>query len=362
MRAAVLSRVPGRLAIEDVEVAEPVGREVLVRVAAAGLCHTDLHFMEGAYPHPLPTVLGHESAGVVEAVGEGVTAVQPGDHVITCLSVFCGACEYCLSGRPALCDDPGAVRRPDDEPSRLRWKGEPIHQFLHLSSFGERMLVHENGVVRIRPEMPFDRAALIGCSVITGVGAVFRTARVEPGQSVAVLGCGGVGLNVVQGARLAGAARIIAIDRFPEKLHLAERFGATDLVDAGRPDPVAEVRRLADGGVHHSFEALGSAETAEQAFAMIRRGGTATLIGLIPVGTKVSLPGHQFLQEKKVQGCMMGSNRFREDMPRLVDLYLSGRLLLDELISRHLTLDEVNSGFEDMRNGRRARSVIRFEE
>jgi S-(hydroxymethyl)glutathione dehydrogenase/alcohol dehydrogenase len=232
MKAAVLRSAPGPLAIEDIDIAAPEPREVLVRTAAAGVCHSDLHFVDGSYPARLPSVLGHESAGVVEAVGSDVTHVRPGDHVITCLSVFCGNCSYCLSGRPALCQGKRGLMRARTEPPRLSAGGETVWQFLDMSSFAEQMLVHENGVVKIPEAMPLEQAALLGCAVTTGLGAVFRTAAVEPGATVAVIGCGGVGLNCIQGARLAGAGRVIAVDRLPSKLELAQRFGATDTVDA----------------------------------------------------------------------------------------------------------------------------------
>jgi S-(hydroxymethyl)glutathione dehydrogenase/alcohol dehydrogenase len=361
MRAAVLKTIPGQLDIDEVVVAEPGPGEVLVRTAAAGLCHSDLHFMTGAYPYPTPTVLGHESAGVVEAVGPGVTYVQPGDHVITCLSVFCGKCVYCLSGFPNRCTKEG-LTRDFTGPQRLAMSdGSPCHQFLHLSSFAENMLIHENALVKIRDDMPLDRAALIGCSVTTGLGAVFRTAAVPAMSTVAVIGCGGVGLNIVQGARIAGASRIIAVDMNETKLKMAEQFGATDLVDASTGDAVSQVQALTGGGVEYSFEAIGLKATAEQAWQMLGQGGTATVVGMIPIGQSVELNGFDFLAEKKIQGSNMGSNRFRFDMPRYVDLYLDGRLMLDELVSARITLDEINDGFEAMKTGEIARDVIVFD-
>lgn len=362
MRAAVLNSIPGRLDIEDVDIASPGPREVLVRVAAAGLCHSDLHFMEGKYPYMTPAVLGHESAGIVEAVGDQVTYVQPGDHVITCLSVYCGNCENCLTGHLSICSNSASTdRRPGEAPRLSRNGGEPVFQYLKLSSFAEMMLIHEHGLVKIREEMPLDRAALIGCGVTTGLGAVFNGAKVEPGSTVAVLGCGGIGLSAIQGARIAGANRIIAIDMLDSKLELARTFGATDTVNAGEGDPVQQVQELVKGGVHYSFEAIGLKVAAEQAFNMLRAGGTATVIGMIPVGQNVELPGVAFLSEKKIQGSAMGSNRFRVDMPRYVDMYLDGRLMLDELVSARIGLDDVNDGFDAMKTGELARSVIVFD-
>jgi S-(hydroxymethyl)glutathione dehydrogenase/alcohol dehydrogenase len=360
MRAAVLPTIPSMLEVGEVQVDRPGPREVLVRTVAAGLCHSDLHFMEGKYAHDTPTIPGHEVAGIVEAVGDAVVDLRPGDHVIGCLSIFCGRCEFCLSGRPVLCNRQGLERGAGERP-RLSRDGEPIHQFLRLSAFAEYLLVHENTLVKIRDDMPLDRAALIGCAVTTGVGAVINTAKVEPGSTVAVIGCGGVGLNAVQGAEIAGAGRIIAIDTMLWKLDLAREFGATDLVDATTGDPVAQVRELTGGGVEYSFEAIGLKITAEQSFGMLRKGGTATIIGMIPEGQKIELPGSDFLDEKKIQGSNMGSNRFRVDMPRYVDLYMNGRLKLDELVSARIGLDEINQGFEAMRRGDVARSVIVFE-
>jgi S-(hydroxymethyl)glutathione dehydrogenase/alcohol dehydrogenase len=360
MKAAVLRGINTPLTIEDVEVSKPGPREVLVRTKAAGVCHSDLHFQTGAYFYPMPAVLGHESAGVVEQVGSEVRYVEPGDHVITCLSVFCGQCEYCLKGRPSLCDK-GLTRRTPDEAPRLSQKGETMHQFLDLSSYAEQMLVHEHAIVKITKDMPLDRAALIGCGVTTGVGAVFNTAKIPAGAVVAVIGCGGVGLSAIQGARIAGAGRIIAVDTLPAKLELAKRFGATDGVNASEGDPVEQVKQLTGGGVEYSFEAIGLKVTAEQAFGMLKNGGTATVIGMIPIGQKVELPGVDFLFEKKIQGSNMGSNAFRVDMPRYVDLYLQGRLNLDDLVSKRIKLDQVNDAFADLATGTVARTVIEFE-
>ncbi len=360
MKAAVLHEVNKPLEIEDVPISKPGPREVLVRTKAAGVCHSDLHFQNGSYPYPMPVVLGHESAGVVEAVGSDVTYVKPGDHVITCLSAFCGHCEYCLTGHMSLCEEPELQRPPNTEP-RLGAADAPVYQFLNLSSFAELMLVHEHAIAKIREDMPLDRAALIGCGVTTGVGAVIHTAKVEPGTTVAVIGCGGVGLSCINGAAIAGAGRIIAVDMVPSKLELARKFGATDVVNAGDGDPVAQVMEMTGGGVHYSFEAIGLKISTEQSFKMLRRGGTATVIGMIPVGTMVEFHGPEFLMERKIQGSRMGSNRFRVDMPRFVDFYLAGKLHLDDMISRRIKLEDVNEAFAELATGNVARSVIEFD-
>jgi S-(hydroxymethyl)glutathione dehydrogenase/alcohol dehydrogenase len=360
MKAAVLYEVNQPLVIEEISVKKPAAHEVLIRTAVAGLCHSDLHFMEGLYPHPLPAVLGHESAGTVEQVGAEVTYVKPGDHVITCLSVFCGTCEQCNTGRPVLCTNtdvkmlPGVARR-------LEWDKEgQLHSFLNLSSFAEQMLVHENAIVSIRKDMPLELAALIGCGVMTGFGAAIHTAKVAPGETVAVIGCGGVGMAAVNGAYIAGAARIIAVDTSPAKLQLATKLGATDLVNPNDGDPVERVIEMTGGGVHHAIECLGLKLTAEQSFRMLAPGGTATIVGMVPFGEKIELHGADFLRERKIQGSSMGSNRFRVDMPRMIDLYMQGRLHLDDWISDRIKLSEINQGFKAMKEGRVMRQVIDF--
>ena len=361
MRGAVLNTSPGDLEITELAIDNPGPREVLVRTSAAGLCHSDLHAIDGSIPARLPSCLGHEAAGVVEAVGDQVRHVAPGDHVISCLSVFCGHCEHCVSGHPNRCEST-EMRRGRGEPSRLTLEdGTPINQWFNLSSFAELMLVHENAVVKVVDDIPLDRAALIGCAVVTGVGAVIHTAGVRPGETVAVIGCGGIGLNCVQGARLVGAGRIIAVDRVPMKLELAKQFGATDVIDASSVDPVQAVLEMTSGGVDHAFEAIGLKATAEAAFGMLRVGGTATVVGLLPLGVNVEVSGLALIGERKLQGSRMGSNRFRVDMPRLVDLYLQGRLDLDNLISARIALEQVNEGFAAMQSGEVARSVIIFD-
>ncbi|HEX2173408.1 MAG TPA: Zn-dependent alcohol dehydrogenase, partial [Dehalococcoidia bacterium] len=340
---------------------QPIGREVRVKTAASGVCHSDLHYVEGLYPCNAPCILGHEGAGIVEAVGPDVTEFKPGDHVITCPSIFCGTCEYCLTGRTHLCAAP--PRRARGEKPRLSWQGQSVdrNQGRSLSTYAEVMLVHENTVVKIRDDMPLDRAALIGCGVTTGVGAALNTAKVTPGSSVAVFGTGGVGLSAIQGARLAGARMIIAVDVLENKLAYAREMGATHVVDASSHDPVQAIRDMTGGGVDFAFEAIGLKKTAEQAFECIRNGGTATVIGMIPVGQTIELDGPSFLNEKKIQGSRMGSNRFKIDMPRYIDFYLQGRLKLDEMITRRGKLEDVNEAFRAMKAGEVARTVLVFD-
>ena len=360
MKAAILHEVNQPLQIEEVDIDRPGPREVLIRTGATGVCHSDLHFIKGTYSWPLPVILGHEAAGTVEAVGDQVSYVKPGDRVITCLSVFCGHCDKCLSGRPVLCSKTDVVRSPDDPP-RLRQGDTEINQFAHISSFAEKMLVHEHATVKVRDDVPVEVLALIGCGVTTGLGAALNTARVEPGSTVVVIGCGGVGLSCIQGAALAGALRVIAVDAVETKLKMAREFGATDVIDASGGGVVDKVKSLTGDGVEYSFEAIGTKETAEQAFEMLAPGGTATIIGLIPEGTKIELEGSSFLGERRIQGSSMGSNRFRTDMPRYIEFYRQGRLKLDEMVSQRMRLDQVNEAFEDMKQGHVARSVIIFE-
>ena len=360
MKAAVFREVNVPMEIEEVTVSKPGPREVLIRTKAAGICHSDMHFFNGSYPGKLPMVLGHESAGIVEQVGSDVHYVKPGDHVITCLSVFCGHCEHCLTGHLSLCSEPETSRGGEEEP-RISQNEQPLTPFAQLGSFAEMMLVHEHALVKVREDMPMDRAALIGCGVTTGIGAVIHTAAVEPGSTVAVIGCGGIGLSAINGAALAGASRIIAVDMVASKLELARKFGATDLVDASDGEAIEKVREMTGGGVHYSFEAIGLKATAEQAFKMLRPGGTATVIGMIPPGQMVELHGVDFLAEKKIQGSMMGSNRFRVDMPRFVDFYLQGKLHLDDMISNRITLSDINEGMAALQTGEIARSVIMFD-
>ena len=360
MKAAVLRELNKPLEIEEVSISKPGPREVLVRPVAAGVCHSDLHFVDGSYPWALPTILGHESAGIVEEVGSSVTYVKKGDHVITCLSAFCGHCAKCITGHLSLCQSPEVARGPDEEPRMTKGK-ETIHQFLNLSSFAELMLIHEHALVKIKEEMPMDRAALIGCSTTTGVGAVFHTAKVEPGSKVAVIGCGGVGLAAINGAAIAGAGMIIAVDMMDSKLKIASSLGATHCVNASKGDPVGEVIELTKGGCDYTFEAIGLKATTEQSWQMLSPGGTSTVIGMIPVGTMVELHGVDFLSEKKIQGSNMGSNRFRVDMPRFVDFYLEGRLHLDQMISQHIKLDEINNALDALKTGEEARHIIMFD-
>ena len=362
MKAAIFRKPHEPLTIESVEIDKPSGREVLVRTAATGVCHSDLHVVDGQGRWPLdrPIVLGHEGAGVVEAVGADVTTLRPGDHVVACLSGFCGSCAQCLAGHPNLCVG-GLVTRPDAAPPRLSQQGEPLRQFIGISSYAERMLLHENSVVKIDPALPLDRAALVGCGVLTGVGAALRTSGLQAGQTVAVFGCGGVGLAIVQGARIGGARQIIGVDVFDGKLEMAKRVGATHVVNSANDDPVKAVRALTGGaGVDHAFEAVGNARLVRQAIESLAIRGTATIVGVLPPDATIEFPWMAIRPECRVQTSRMGSNRFRLDIPLYLEFYRQGRLLLDEMVTRRGRLEDINEAFRAMKAGEVARTVLLF--
>lgn len=360
-RAAVIESMPGEVRVDTVEVAEPAIGEVLVRTAASGVCHSDLHALHGhGMAFPTPFVLGHEPSGVVEAVGPGVKHLKPGDHVVACLSAFCGHCAKCLTGRSFQCFTDDFARAPD-QPSRLSRNGAPVHQHVGLGSFSEYMLVGQHNVVKIRKDMPLDRACLLGCGVLTGVGAVLNTAQVAPGASVAVIGVGGVGLSVVQGARLAHASKIIAIDVDDEKLALATSLGATHTVNVREVDAVAAVQQHTRGGADHVFEAIGNATTVQQGLAMTGGGGTLTVVGIVDVAATFTVSGLDLMLGKRVQQSMMGSNRFVADIPLLVEHYLAGRLDLDHMVTARVGLDDLATVLGDLDAGRvLGRTVVTF--
>ena len=362
MKAAVLIQPGQPLQIEQLSISKPQAHEVLIRTAACGLCHSDLHFIEGTYPHALPAVPGHEAAGIVEAVGSEVRTVKVGDAVVTCLSAFCGHCEFCVTGRMSLCLGGDTRRKSGDEPRISRPDGSPVAQMLNLSAYAEMMLIHEHACVRIDPEMPLDRASVIGCAVTTGAGTIFNACKVTPGETVAVIGCGGVGLATINAAKIAGAGQIIACDPIPEKRALALKLGATDVVDALAEDAAAQVLALTKGGVDHAIEAVGRPASGELAVKSLKRGGSATILGMMPLQHSVGLSAMDLLSGKKLQGAIMGGNRFPVDIPRLVDFYLRGQLDLDSIIAERIPLEAINEGFEKMKKGDSARSVIVFDQ
>jgi Zn-dependent alcohol dehydrogenase len=362
MKAAVLYAYNAPMVVEQVQLDDPGPNEVLVKMAAGGVCRSDLHVLKGEWQPPLPTVLGHEAAGHIEAVGPGVTRLKPGDPIVLSFKPHCGYCEPCMTGRPELCSGLGgtAGTLPGGH-TRLSKDGQPLNHFGRTSSFAEYAVVHESSAIPIGPETPMEVAALVGCSVTTGVGAVLNTAQVRPGSTVAVVGCGGVGLNVIQGARFTNAARIIAVDVSQEKLEFAERFGATDTVDAREAEPVEAIRRLTGGGVDYAFEVLGSAQTIRTAFEATRPGGTAVVVGMAPVGEYAQIDAYLLAgQEKTLKGCFYGSARTHVDMPRYIALAQAGKLDLDALVTRRYPLEEINEAYAALDRGEVGRGVIVF--
>jgi S-(hydroxymethyl)glutathione dehydrogenase / alcohol dehydrogenase len=297
----------------------------------------------------------------VEAVGSDVRSVKVGDAVVTCLSAFCGTCEFCVTGRLSLCMGVATRRKPGDDPRITRPDGTPVNQMLNLSAYAEQMLIHENACVAINPDMPLDRAAILGCAVTTGAGTIFNACKLVPGETVAVIGCGGVGLATINAAKIAGAGRIIAVDPMPEKRALAMKLGATDAIDANDTS-AATIVEMTKGGVDHAIEAVGRPASAATAVGSLRRGGTATILGMMPLSERVSLGAFDLLQSKKLQGAIMGGNRFPVDIPRLVDFYMRGLLDLDTIVSERIALSAINEGFEQMKKGDAARSVIVFDQ
>jgi Zn-dependent alcohol dehydrogenase len=358
--AAVLYEIKTPLVIEDVEVLEPRAHEVLVRWVANGVCHSDLHVVTGDYPHPLPVVLGHEAAGVVEKVGPGVESVRPGDHVCSSYIPSCGRCWYCIGGQPTMCalrDKPRWFML--DGTARFRRDGIELHHFLQVSGYATRSVVLEESVIPIRKDAPLDVVCLVSCGVLAGAGPVFNRAKIPPGASVAVFGCGGVGLNTIQAARMVGAGKIIAVDVVPRKLAWAEEFGATHVVDASKEDPVARVHVLSGtGGVDYAFEVVGMQATVEQALASTHRGGTCVMVGVCPSGTRLSIDPTLLLQQRVLTGSSFGGGHQRTDVTMLIDLYMSGKYKLDELVSRRLPLAALNEAFDLMVQGEVKRSVI----
>jgi S-(hydroxymethyl)glutathione dehydrogenase / alcohol dehydrogenase len=360
-RAAILYAAKKPVVVEDIEVLEPRDHEVLVRWVANGVCHSDLHVITGDYPHPLPVVLGHEAAGVVEKVGPGVESVKPGEHVCSSYIPSCGRCAYCIGGQPTMCalrDKPRWFML--DGTSRLRNReGLPLHVFLQVAGYATHAVLPEVSVIPVRADVPLDVACLVSCGVLAGAGPVFNRAKVPPGASVAVWGCGGVGLNTIQAARLVGAGKIIAVDVMKQKLAWAEEFGATQVVDASAVDPVAEVQRLSGtGGVDFAFEVVGTQKTIEQALLATHRGGTCVVVGVSPAGTRLSIDPTLLLQQRVLTGSSFGGGHQRTDVPMLLDLYMSGKYKLQELVTRRVGLDDLNRAFDAMLAGEVKRSVV----
>ncbi len=361
MRAAVVTERGGPIRTEEVELADPRDGEVRVKLVASGVCHSCLHAADGSWTHvPVPIVLGDEGAGIVEAAGRGVRSVREGDHVILSWSPACGLCHYCAIGRPVLCERrstrPGTL---PDGTTGLTLRGETLYRFGTVASHADYSTMPESCAIPIRHDMPLDKAALIGCSVMTGVGSVLNTAQVAAGASMAVFGAGGIGLNVIQGGGLVGAHPIVAVDVLPNKLDYARRLGATHAVDATEIDPVEAIREITRRGADFTFVAVGNTKAINQAWDALAPGGTCVLIGLPPTEatvtfTAMSLQGN----EKVLRGSRYGSARMRDDFPRMVELYRSGKLKIDELINRRFSLDETDDAYKALAAGELARGLI----
>lgn len=362
MKAAVLHAIGQPLEVTDVDLAPPKEGEVRVKIMATGVCHSDLHCVSGGFPvYQPPLVPGHEAAGIITEVGAGVKKVQEGDHVIVGWIPFCGKCYHCLKGEVVHCTD--VQRRYGvqfDGTSRLSIDGQTVYHGLDAATFAEEAVLNQNAVTKIPGDVPFDIAALLGCAVGTGVGAVLNTMKVEAGARVAVIGCGGVGLNVIQGARIAGAARIIAVDVVQSKLDAASKFGATDVIDGGKEDAVAKVMEMTDGlGADYAFEVIGNHKTQQQAMRMIRRGGYAVFVGVAPMFDPMEIrPGLMTLFGQSIIGCYFGDVLPERDFPRLIDYWRNGQLELEALISSKGKLEDINAAFDAMEEGTVLRTVI----
>jgi len=363
-KAAVLYKYGQPLVVEEVELDEPKAGEVLVKIGAAGICRSDRHFMHGHAHIRLPAVLGHEGAGTVEKVGPGVTLCKPGDQVVLSFVPACGRCQSCLEGRSNICDTHMATG-PNmmDGTCRLHKGSQYINHMGKVACFAEYAVVPDTGCVPIKTPIPMDKAAMIGCCVPTGVGAALFSAKVRAGSTVAVVGCGGVGLNVIMGAKLANAGKIIAVDILEGQLEFAMKFGATHMVNAADRDPVEQVKEITGGqGADYTFEVFGSAETVKTAYEMCRKSGTVTVVGIAPIGAEAGINAVDLVRnEKTLRGCYYGSAHSRVDMPMLVELYLSGKLPLDDLVVRHYSLDQVNEAYDDMDRGEVGRGAIVFQ-
>ncbi len=364
MQAAILTEAHTPFKIETVDIAPPRAGEVLVKMAAAGICHSDWHIVAGKAAFPAPIILGHEGAGIVEAIGPGVTRVQPGDHVTLSWKACCGHCFYCRGGEPSICDahnDEIVAGLMPDGSSRIRWHDAPVHTFGGLSVFAEYVVVRDVSCVPIGKDVPLEVAALVGCAVSTGVGAAMFTANVRPGQSAAVFGAGGVGLNIIQGAALCGANPIIAVDTNSSKMEIARDFGATHALLSDE-SVVAEIQKLTGGrGADHCFESVGIPALQETALNATRPGGTLTLVGITPQGSGTTIPGDVVtVTERKIRGSFYGSINPNRDFHLLIDLYQAGKLKLEELVTRRYRLDQINEAYREMLTGEVARGVIEF--
>lgn len=363
MKAAVLHEANKPLKVEEVDLDEPQGQEVLVKLKASGVCHSDLHFMKGEMPAPMPVVVGHEGAGIVEKVGPEVSTLQPGDHVVLMVSFSCGKCRYCVEGRPTLCVENLPIMMMGCLPGgakRLRQGDQELSHLFGLACFAEYTVVHERSAVKIREDAPFEVICLLGCGTSTGIGAATDTAGVRPGESIAVFGCGGVGLSAVMGARLAGAGKIIAVDTLEQKLEKAKELGADHMINASKDDPQAQIMELTNGGADYAIECIGNVEVMAKAMGSIHNGGKCVIAGMASIDSVLSIAPYEFLLGKTITGSVQGSIKPFVDIPRYVDLYMAGRLPVDKLVTKTFNLDEINDAFEAMEKGEGIRSVIKL--
>lgn len=362
MKAAVLYDINTPLKIEDVTLDDPQENEILVKLEATGVCHSDLHFMQGDMPMPVPVVPGHEGAGVVEKVGPCVTTVKPGDHVILMVTISCGKCSYCLSGRPTLCVENLPIQMMATLPGggvRLHKGEQAINHLFGLACFAEKVVVHERSAVKIREDAPLDVVCLLGCGTSTGIGAAINATRAKPGESIAIFGCGGVGMSAIMGAKLLGA-KVIAIDTLDSKLEKAKELGADYVINASKDDPQMKIPEILGQGADYAIECIGNVDVIAQALNCIRSGGLLVIAGMPPLVDMLTIPPFQFLLGKTITGTIQGDVVAPVDIPRYVDLFMDGKLPIDKLITRNYKLDQINEAFEAMKKGEVIRSVVKF--
>jgi len=363
MKAAVLYETNTPLKVEKVTLDEPQANEVLVKIVATGVCHSDLHFMKGEMPVPVPVVPGHEGAGIVEKLGPGVTTLQPGDHVVMMVAFSCGKCRHCIEGKPTMCVENLPIQSMATLPGggiRLHKGKQALNHMFGLASYAEYAVVHERSCVKVREDAPLDVLCLLGCGTSTGIGAAINSTGMKAGESIAIFGCGGVGLSAVMGAKLAGAGKIIAVDTLDKKLKMAQNLGADYLINASVDDPMAKIMELTGGGADYALECIGNVNVMTQAFSSIRFGGKFIVVGMAPLGTVFSIATYEFLLGKTVTGTVQGDINPQIDIPRYIDLYMNGKLPIDRLISKTYSLDQINEAFEALEKGQVIRSVIKF--
>jgi len=363
MKAAVLYETNTPLKVEKVTLDEPQANEVLVKIMATGVCHSDLHFMKGEMPVPVPVVPGHEGAGIVEKIGPGVTTLQPGDHVVMMVAFSCGKCRYCIEGKPTMCVENLPIQSMATLPGggiRLHKGEQALNHMFGLASYAEYVVVHERSCVKVREDAPLDVVCLLGCGTSTGIGAAINSTGIKPGESIAIFGCGGVGLSAVMGAKLAGAGKIIAVDTLSRKLKMAQKLGADYVINAKKEDPMIKVMELTGGGADYALECIGNVNVMTQAFASIRFGGKLIVVGMAPLGSLLSIATYEFLLGKTISGTVQGDINPQIDIPRYIDLYMNGKLPIDKLITKTYGLDQINEAFEALEKGQVIRSVIKF--